>query len=348
MARLTDTQAMQLALAQAKLSGLAGEVPVGAVVLKNGAVIGSGHNSSISRNDPTAHAEVQALRAAADWVGNYRLDGCELFVTLEPCAMCAGAMLHARLKRLVFGAPEPKTGAAGSVINLFDNTQLNHQTTGEGGLLATDCTHLLQSFFQSRRTATRQSASPLREDALRTPEARFVNSSYLQEFDRYVSDLPVLEGLRMHYLDAGDHGAAVTYLCLHGFDGWSESFHELISELVAQGHRVLAPDLIGFGKSDKPKKEAVHTLAWHVSVLHAWLAHVAASPNVLVLQTGHDALGRAWLASMQTATNVVVEVRDPTALAAMSAEALQAPFPDAGHAAAVRAFARYIKPAQPR
>lgn len=148
---MTDEQAMRLALAQAGLAGDAGEVPVGAVVLRNGVVIASGHNAPIAGHDPSAHAEMQALRAAARVLGNYRLPECELFVTLEPCAMCAGAMLHARLKRVVFGAADPKTGAAGSVIDLFAQTQLNHQTQVQGGILAQECATVLQAFFKLRR-----------------------------------------------------------------------------------------------------------------------------------------------------------------------------------------------------
>jgi len=149
---MTDAQAMQLALAQAALAAALGEVPVGAVVLRDGVVIASGHNAPIASHDPSAHAEMQALRAAAHILGNYRLPECELFVTLEPCAMCAGAMLHARLKRVVFGATDPKTGAAGSVINLFAQSQLNHQTQVQGGVLTQECAAVLQAFFKLRRT----------------------------------------------------------------------------------------------------------------------------------------------------------------------------------------------------
>jgi tRNA(adenine34) deaminase len=149
---MTDEQAMQLALAQAALAAMAGEVPVGAVVLKDGVVIAVGHNAPISQHDPSAHAEMQALRAAAQVLGNYRLPECELFVTLEPCAMCAGAMLHARLKRVVFGAADLKTGAAGSVINLFEQSQLNHQTQVQGGVLTQECAAVLQAFFRLRRS----------------------------------------------------------------------------------------------------------------------------------------------------------------------------------------------------
>ena len=146
---------MQLALAQAALAGQAGEVPVGAVVVCQGEVIATGRNAPIEGHDPTAHAEIIALRAAAKVLGNYRLVDCTLYVTLEPCAMCSGAMLHARLKRLVFGAFDAKTGVAGSVINLFDQPQLNHQTELQGGVLADQSAKLLKDFFSQRRQAKR-------------------------------------------------------------------------------------------------------------------------------------------------------------------------------------------------
>jgi tRNA(adenine34) deaminase len=146
---------MQQALAQAQLAFDAGEVPVGAIVVKDGVVIARGYNQPIGRHDPTAHAEIVALRAAAAALGNYRLTGCELYVTLEPCVMCCGAMLHARLARVVFGASDPKTGAGGSVLNLFANGQLNHQTGIGGGVLADECGALLRRFFGERRKVTR-------------------------------------------------------------------------------------------------------------------------------------------------------------------------------------------------
>ena len=148
---LTDIDFMQLALAQATAAAQSGEVPVGAVIVQGDKVIATGRNSPIAGHDPTAHAEIIALRAAAKSLGNYRLPDCTLYVTLEPCAMCSGAMLHARLKRVVFGASDAKTGAAGSVINLFDQPQLNHQTELLGGVLADECAALLKSFFSQRR-----------------------------------------------------------------------------------------------------------------------------------------------------------------------------------------------------
>lgn len=150
---VADAAFMREALALAQQGASVGEVPVGAVVVKDGQVIGRGYNRPISSADPTAHAEVVALREAAARLGNYRLPGCELFVTLEPCAMCVGAMLHARLARVVFGAPDPKTGACGGAVTLSGETSLNHQTVFEGGLLASECSAHLKAFFAARRQA---------------------------------------------------------------------------------------------------------------------------------------------------------------------------------------------------
>jgi tRNA(adenine34) deaminase len=151
---------MRIAIDQALNAQLAGEVPVGAVIVRSdgaGApqVVATGYNRPITTHDPTAHAELVALRHAAELLQNYRLPGCALYVTLEPCAMCAMAMLHARLGRVVFGAFDPKTGAAGSVLDLFGNRQLNHQTTVQGGVLAEPCGALLRDFFAGRRRAQR-------------------------------------------------------------------------------------------------------------------------------------------------------------------------------------------------
>ena len=151
-----DAYAMRLALDQAQNAWLVGEVPVGAVVMRAGQVIATGYNRPITTYDPTAHAEIVALRHAATLLGNYRLPECELFVTLEPCAMCAMAMLHARIKRVVFAAPDPKTGVAGSVLDLFAQPQLNHHTCVEGGVMAEASAALLRQFFSERREAARQ------------------------------------------------------------------------------------------------------------------------------------------------------------------------------------------------
>jgi len=151
---MDDTEFMGLALELAREAGALGEVPVGALVVLEGNVVGRGFNQPIGRHDPTAHAEIMALRDAATRLGNYRLPGCTLYVTLEPCAMCAGAIMHARVERVVFGARDPKTGAAGSVIDLFAESRLNHHTTVFGDVLAEQCGSLLSGFFAARRGRT--------------------------------------------------------------------------------------------------------------------------------------------------------------------------------------------------
>lgn len=153
-----DVAFMRAALALAEQARGAGEVPVGAVVVADGAIVGRGFNAPIARHDPTGHAEIAALREAAQALGNYRLPECDLYVTLEPCAMCAGAIMHARIRRLVFGARDPKTGACGSVVDLFAEPRLNHHTTAAGGLLAEECGALLSSFFAAKRRAGRPDA----------------------------------------------------------------------------------------------------------------------------------------------------------------------------------------------
>ena len=150
----TDEQFMRAALSQAQQAGACGEVPVGAVIVLDGKIIGQGFNQPIQRHDPTAHAEIMAIRHAAQQLGNYRLPGCTLYVTLEPCMMCTGAIIHARISQIVFGANDPKTGVAGSVINLFDEFRLNHHAAIQGGMLADECGQLLSSFFAARRNKT--------------------------------------------------------------------------------------------------------------------------------------------------------------------------------------------------
>jgi tRNA(adenine34) deaminase len=151
-----DAAFMREALALAEAAARAGEVPVGAVVVRDGEIVGRGFNAPISSHDPTAHAEIAALRDAAERVGNYRLPGCELYVTIEPCPMCAGAILHARIARVVFGANDPKTGACGSVVDLFAEARLNHHAIVEGGVLAEECGATVTRFFEAKREAERE------------------------------------------------------------------------------------------------------------------------------------------------------------------------------------------------
>lgn len=323
---------MQLALQQAAEAAAAGEVPVGAVVVKDGVVIGVGRNAPIQSHDPTAHAEIMALRAAAQTLGNYRLDDCTLYVTLEPCAMCCGGILHGRIKRLVFGALEPKTGCAGSVLNLFDEPRLNHQTQVQGGILAEQATLQLQQFFQSKRAQQREQATPLREDALRTPPARF--AALTNDYpEHYCADLPSLAGLRLHYLDLGPANSQQVLLCLHPTPGWSHSYHPQIPAWVEQGARIVVPDLIGFGKSDKPKRESFHTLDWHVQCLLDFMDRLSLDKVVLVVpDTMHPLAEPLQKRAGQRIESVRVQAVLPDPQADM-------PYPDAGHRAAERAFA---------
>ena len=149
-----DRRLMRRALELAQLASDAGEVPVGAVLVIDGVIAGEGCNRLIASCDPSAHAEMQALRDAAQRAGNYRLPGSVLYVTLEPCVMCAGAIMHARVERVVFGASDPKTGACGGVLDLFGEARLNHHTRVEGGVLAQECGELLRAFFSTRRSPT--------------------------------------------------------------------------------------------------------------------------------------------------------------------------------------------------
>ena len=156
MTSITDIDFMQMALDLAKQAAALGEVPVGAIVVKDNVVIGRGSNAPIGLHDPTAHAEIMAMREAAAFLGNYRLVDCSLYVTLEPCAMCSGAMQHARIAKLIYGASDPKTGACGSVINLMNEPKLNHHTEVVGGILAVECGAVLSEFFKQRRLLSKQ------------------------------------------------------------------------------------------------------------------------------------------------------------------------------------------------
>jgi len=161
-----DLRFMALAQAAAEEARAAGEVPVGAVIVRGEEVIARGFNHPICAHDPSAHAEMVALRAAAQALENYRLPGCELYVTLEPCLMCAGAIMHARIARVVFGARDPKTGACGSVVDAFANPQLNHHTSVSGGVLETECGEALSSFFAERRRASRAARAAARGEVV--------------------------------------------------------------------------------------------------------------------------------------------------------------------------------------
>jgi len=364
-----DEHWMREALRLAGMAAEAGEVPVGAVVVRDAEVVGRGYNRPLQSHDPTAHAEILAVRDAATRLGNYRLDGCTLYVTLEPCAMCSGAMLHARLARVVYGAADPKTGAAGSVTDLFAQTALNHQTRVSGGVLAEEGGALLKAFFRERRT----NLHPLREDALRPSDTAFEALAGYPWPAHYLNDLPALAGLRMHYLDEGPRAAARTWLCLHGNPTWSYLYRKMIPSLLAAGDRVVAPDLIGFGKSDKPKKPQAHRFEWHRQVLLEFVERLDLHHVVLVVQDWGGLLGLtlpmaapsryAGLLVMNTMLATGEQPLSPgfldwrtmcrqkpgfdvgrllrrghPQLSDAECAAYNAPFPDRGHRAALRAF----------
>ena len=367
-----DVQWMREAIALAQAAGKAGEVPVGAVVVKNGQIIGRGRNAPIGSHDPTAHAEIMALREAANFLGNYRLDHCELYVTLEPCTMCSGAILHARLDRVVYGASEPRTGAAGSVLNVFEISSINHQTQIVKGVLAEECGQLMLEFFKPKRL----NVNPLREDALRPDDAWFESLPDYPWPAHYVSDIAPLNGLRLHYLDEHASNLRVnplTYLCLHGNPTWSYLYRKMIPVFLNAGHRVVAPDLIGFGKSDKLKKASQHHFTFHRDVLLAFIERLDLKNVVLVVQdwggilgltipmdlperfvgllvmnttlaTGQEPLSSGFLSWRQWClTNPDFDVaklfaRGNSNMSAAECQAYSQPFLDRGHRSALHAF----------
>lgn len=361
---LSDPQAMELALAQARLAAGIGEVPVGSIVVRAGKVLATGHNQPIAASDPSAHAEIVALRAAASALGNYRLEDCTLYVTLEPCAMCAGALLNARVARVVYGAEDPKSGAAGSVIDVLHDARLNHGTRVEGGVLADASRALLREFFQARRS----NPDPLREDALRTPDERFAGLSDDPWQQRYVSDLPALAGLRLHYLDEGPRDAPLAWFCVHGRHGWSYQYRHFTAGLLRAGHRVVVPDLIGFGRSDKPKKASWHRFARHRDILQQLVEYLDLHDVVLVghgfgaalaftLPHEHPDRYRGILfldAVLPGCAGVAMAARGDAGKVLQTArgraagwkdedmQSLDAPYPDRGHAAAQVAFEQEV------
>jgi tRNA(adenine34) deaminase len=365
-----DEHFMHLALAQADEAQRAGEVPVGAVVVKDGRVIASGRNAPIALRDPTAHAEVVALRAAAQALGNYRLDGCTLYVTLEPCAMCSGAMLHARLARLVFGASDPKAGMAGSRADLFGMPDINPHTEVQGGLLADVCGERLKHFFQARRV----NPAPVPESGLRPSDAAFADLADMPYAPCYVADLAAAPGWRLHCVDEGRADAPLSWLCLHGDSGWGYTFRHAMPVWLAAGHRVAAPDMLGFGRSDKPKKAVFHQWHLHKRVLLEWIERQALDRLVLVLPGSAAVLGMGLLSELTERLAGLVLINAPDdplspawceatlrwqqwcqrhplhqASAVLTAGgsglsdaerlAYQAPFPDRGHSAALQAYA---------
>lgn len=297
--------------------------------------------------------------------------------------MCVGAILHSRIRRVVYAAPEPKTGAAGSVLNLFESP-LNHQTqlldttklgADYAGFMPAS-SQLLQDFFSKKRQEQHMEHAknhPLRQDALRTPDYCFDGLPGYDFAPNYLSDLPALNGLRMHYLDVGSKDANTTYLCLHGNPAWSYLYRKMIPTFTSSGARVIAPDMIGFGKSDKPKKDSFHSFSWHRQCLLEFIERMDLRNVVLVVQDWGGLLGLTLpMASPQRFKGLVVMnttlacgdapltdgfkawremcakkpefdiaklfSRGNPQMSEAECAAYMAPFPDAGHHAATRAF----------
>ena len=361
-----DEHWMREALAQAQRAAGLGEVPVGAVVVRGGEIIGRGSNQPIAQCDPSAHAEIMALRDAAARVGNYRLDGCTVYVTLEPCAMCAGALLHARVARVVWAAPEPKTGAGGSVLNLFAEPRLNHHTCVAGGVLADVASQQLADFFSRRRGEQRAAAHPLRDDALRTPQSCFDGDSDWGLCSTYYSDLPALQGLRMHVWDSVVQQAPAsprTWLLLHGSPMHGELYRALVRPLMEQGDRVVVPDWLGFGRSDKPKKATELPDELHCAAMAQLLQRLGVVREQVVVAAHGDAMRLAlalaparlwlinpalrpsagyadWLAGMARKPHWDIEasLRSSGVVLAEGCAPWQAPFPNQGYRAGLRAW----------
>lgn len=339
-----DPTHMARALAQARLAAAQGEVPVGAVLVRPGPagdeVLAEAHNRPIGHCDPTAHAEMLALREAAQRLGNYRLDGCVLYVTLEPCAMCAQALLHARVARVVYAAREPKTGAAGSVLDLFALPQLNHQTVVEGGLMADASSELLQTFFAGRRQTAKALAQPLRPDALRTPAAALApvwDALAGLQAQHQTWSWPHLQGLQMHALDWPGTGDGDVWLALHSPTAWGVQWADWAAQQAAHGDRVLVPDLLGFGASDKPKKPRWHTLQAHAQAVLGAMAALGI-PAWRVVATPEQAALAAHLQALAPEAVLGVMWLEPTPPPGLPADWRDRPYPDAGHRAGPRAW----------
>lgn len=362
----TDDFFMAQALEEAVLAESAGEVPVGAVVVSHGQVIGRGRNRTRELNDPSAHAEILALREASLAVGSHRLNGAELFVTLEPCTMCSGAIFHSRLARVVFGAPDPKTGTAGSVLDLFGERRLNHHTLISGGVLREKCQQILQSFFVSTRKRNRSEQMSLREDALR------LNVRALPQLEDPTfksSFFYTLEGYRIRYLDSNTVNPIHTLLCIHELGFWSFQMWTLMRRMVLHGVRIIVPDLIGHGLSDRPKRSQWHTVNGHVSSLHALAKHMVINPTHILAIGNSQAIGNELCSALKLdkraallidtcelpatrgqATGASIQraglagglskkhLNDLVGFPADVVEALVAHFPDRGHAAVLEAI----------
>jgi tRNA(adenine34) deaminase len=361
MTLTTDKFYMQQALDLANVASCHNEVPVGAVIVKNGEVIAKGFNLCIQNSDPTAHAEIVAIKQAALVLQNYRLEDCELYVTLEPCCMCAGAILNSRIKRVVYAASDLKAGAAGSVMNVFQNPSLNHQTTISKGVLNEESVSILQNFFQNKRQEQTQNSLPnkLREDFLRLPTPiykEFLVKNQLASFSYFNYQLNNLNGARLHYLDSGisplkpDQHNQKTIVILPGLMQSTQSFLDIFYYFKNLGTRVVVIDLIGMGYSDKPKKlkhdsfeamidyhfqylnellqllniSSFDIVATHLTAVIAYSIQAVYKPSEIYLQNNNSALMLSKIKSWNHFKKIVEKSDDYSSISLL-------PYPDKGH-----------------
>ncbi|MDT8991645.1 tRNA adenosine(34) deaminase TadA [Curvibacter sp. APW13] len=278
---------MARALELAHQAAAVGEVPVGAVVVDStGTIVGEGHNRTISESDPTAHAEVVALRAAAKMQGNYRLNDCTLYVTLEPCPMCMGAIFHSRIRALFFGATDPKGGACGSVVGLDTDKRLNPHCVVHGGVLADACSDVLRSYFRDLRVHHAFQRRRVREDALRMPSDSLLAKYVPGAEGLVVDDLSSAQGLRVHVWAKGQRTdsepPARLLLCLHSIGQWAWQFADLLREDLPADVMLMCVDLPGHGQSDKSKSGWEFDQSYQLNVLGEILDRFATSPVVLL------------------------------------------------------------------
>jgi tRNA(adenine34) deaminase len=337
-----DLTCMRQALAQAQRAAQMGEVPVGAVVVQGGQCIASSHNQPIALHDPTAHAEVLALRAAAQQLGNYRLDDATLYVTLEPCFMCWGAMVHARIGRVVFGAHDTRQRACPQHQTATHWAQQAFAAEGlmpqvQSGVLADECAQLLQQFFKPKRSH----ASRLRPDALRPPEtARLQLVLPPRVHHCYTQTLPFAPDFRLHHLHAkgleldGDPAAAQHVVLLHGLNGWSAQYLHQLAQWQLQYHHVWVPDAPGFGLSDGWKKPKHYTPQTWPQAIFEWATQLQLPASHWVVPQS-----MAWLMDALQALGAPVQTIDWLPDEAMTyppqwPDWQHTPYPNAGHWAA--------------
>jgi tRNA(Arg) A34 adenosine deaminase TadA len=332
-----DAAMMRLALDEAKQASVCGEVPVGAVILCNGIVVAKSSNSVIQNCDPTSHAELLAIRRACHSLQRSRLNDCTLYVTLEPCTMCSGAIFGAQMARVIYAAAEPKTGASGSVINVYSNRHVNHHTQIHGGLLQEESVELLQEFFVNIRKKQQENRSTsqqkLRPDMIRSDSKNGMIFLPDGMQSHYKNDWPSAPGVRLHWLSGGFVGAVIPpFLLLHPIPLWSAWFTPYIESIFDQA-LIYALDRLGCGFSDKPKKFSIEWVSLEQQLLMDWIESLPISLFRLVASKKDQSTVTYVLEKYSHQCLEVLWLEDVISKKNTHYEWLQAPFPNEGHAA---------------